>query len=332
MQGKILVTGGLGYIGSHFVRFLLSGGFDAKDIIVFDNCAEEKVLPEGVIFYSGNVRNKGDLERVFLENSVKAVVHFAAFISVEESVSDPGLYFRSNVFGTLNLLECMAENGVDKIVFSSTAAVFGAPEKMPITEDFEKKPESPYGMSKLMAEKLIESYGKTHGIKYVIFRYFNAAGADFGIGEDHQPETHLIPLVLRAALSGRKISVFGDDYNTFDGTCVRDYIHVLDLARAHLMALDYLSKGGESNSFNLGTGKGTSILEIIREIENICGKIDYEIKEKRSGDVVSLIADFAKARDILGWMPEKNLSDIIKSAYLWEKRRVLMSSVDDMIG
>ena len=321
----ILVTGGAGYIGSHLVMALLEKG---EDVIVFDSLelghAEtiETLKKYGNLkFVKGNLKNLDDIRGVFLVNKIDSVVHFAAYSQVAESVKNPQKYYYNNVYGTLNLLNAMLEFNVKKIVFSSTAATYGEPVYTPIDENHPQSPINPYGNTKLMVEKIMDDYDKAYGLKSVRLRYFNVAGADSKtrIGEWHEPETHLIPNVLKAK-EDKVFKMFGTDYETKDGTCVRDYINVEDLAQAHIKALEYLKNGGETNFFNLGTTEGNSVKEVFEACETIKGsKIPLEICPRRGGDPAILVADNKKAKEILGWKPEHDLKDCIETAYLWEK-------------
>lgn len=321
----ILVTGGAGYIGSHFALSLLERN---ENVIIFDSLeighAEiiEKLKECGNLkFVKGNLKNLEELRGLFLRNKIDSVVHFAAYSQVGESVSNPQKYYYNNVYGTLNLLNAMLEFNVKKIVFSSTAAVYGEPNYIPIDEAHPQKPINPYGNTKLMIETILDDYDRAYGLKSVRLRYFNVAGADSRsrIGEWHEPETHLIPNVLKAD-NNKIFSLYGDDYETKDGTCVRDYINVEDLANAHIKALEYLNNGGETNCFNLGTNLGNSVKEIFASCEKIKGeKIPLQIAPRRIGDPASLVADNKKAKNILNWTTEHSLEDSIKSAYNWEK-------------
>lgn len=320
----ILVTGGAGYIGSHTVAELLERG---EEVVVIDSLEtghREAVL--GGRFYEGDLRDKSLLKTLFAENDIDAVIHFAANSLVGESMKAPVKYYDNNVYGTLCLLEAMNEAGVRRIVFSSTAATYGEPEKVPIEEKDRTQPTSVYGETKLMMERMMSWFDQVLGIKYVALRYFNAAGshASGAIGEDHRPESHLVPLVLQTALKQRKhISVFGDDYPTPDGTCIRDYIHVSDLADAHLRAVDYLRGGGESDVFNLGNGQGFSVKEVIETSRQVTGcDIPVVMEARRAGDPAVLVASSAKARSVLGWSPNRvKLEDIIASAWKWHHSR-----------
>ncbi|MFB5678694.1 UDP-glucose 4-epimerase GalE [Paenibacillus terreus] len=318
----ILVTGGAGYIGSHTVAALLDRG---EDVVIVDNLqtGHRGALLGGKL-YEGDLRDKELLAKVFKENEIDAVIHFAANSLVGESMQNPGKYYDNNVFGTLCLLEAMKEAGVSKIVFSSTAATYGEPEKVPIEEGDRTEPTNVYGETKLMMERMMAWFDKVLGIKYVSLRYFNAAGAHESgkIGEDHRPESHLIPLVLQAALKQRAhISVFGEDYDTPDGTCIRDYIHVSDLADAHLRAVDYLRKGNNSDIFNLGNGQGFSVKQVIETAKQVTGlDIPVVMEARRAGDPAVLVASSDKARSVLGWTPSRTkLEDIIRGAWNWHQ-------------
>lgn len=322
----ILVTGGAGYVGSHLVMALLEQG---KDVIVFDSLelghieTIETLKKYGNLkFIKGNLKNIDDIRGAFMLNKgIDAVVHFAAYSQVAESVKNPQKYYYNNVYGTLNLLNAMLEFGVEKIVFSSTAATYGEPVYTPIDENHPQKPINPYGMSKLMIEKIMDDYDRAYGLKSVRLRYFNVAGADSKarIGEWHEPETHLIPNVLKAT-ADKTFKMFGTDYDTVDGTCVRDYINVEDLADAHIKALEYLKNGGETNYLNLGTKDGNSVKEVFAVCEDVKGqKIPLEICPRREGDPAALVADNSKAKSILNWNPKNNLEYSVKTAYEWEK-------------
>ena len=320
----ILVTGGAGYIGSHTVHQLVEKG---EDVVIVDNLQTGHmgaVNPKAK-FYKGDIREAEVLDRIFTENKIDAVVHFAANSLVGESMTNPLKYFNNNVYGMQVLLEAMVRHGIDKIVFSSTAATYGEPERIPIMEDDRTEPTNPYGQSKLIMEKMMKWVSLANGIRYVSLRYFNAAGAieDGSIGEDHSPETHLIPLILQVPLGKRDhITVFGEDYPTPDGTCLRDYIHVLDLADAHVLAIDYLRRGGESNIFNLGNGQGFSVKEMIEAAKEATGlDIKVEIGERRAGDPAQLIASSEKARKVLGWQPKfTDVKAVIGTAWKWHQQ------------
>ncbi|MFA6537242.1 MAG: UDP-glucose 4-epimerase GalE [Patescibacteria group bacterium] len=325
-MAKILVTGGAGYIGSHTVHYLISRGISPTDIIVFDNLVygHEKFLPAGVNFIKGDLLDKENIRNIFLNNEIKSVIHFAAYAYVGESMQNPGKYFENNLLAGINLLEAMKSGNCQQIVFSSTCATYGLPKNLPITETEEQKPINPYGESKLMFEKILEWYNQIYGIKSVRLRYFNAAGAGFGIGEEHNPETHLIPLVLQTALGFRKnIAIFGDDYETKDGSCVRDYIHVIDLAEAHFLSLKLMNDNNfQTDFFNLGTGKGVSVKEIITIVKEISGKDFVVLTEpRRAGDPAELVADPSKANKILGWQAKLDIRETIKNAWDWENNK-----------
>lgn len=316
----ILVLGGAGYIGSHTVRHLLDSGYSC---VVADNLVygHKEAVDKRAEFVEADLNDKNSLREVFKNNQIDAVIHFAAFAYVGESVVNPQKYYQNNLVGTLNLLDVMLEFDVKNIVFSSTCATYGEPEYVPIDECHPQNPINPYGRSKLMIEHVFEDYQKAYGLKYIALRYFNAAGAssDGLIGESHNPETHLIPLVLQAIKNNSLVKVFGTDYDTPDGTCIRDYIHVEDLAQAHRLALESLDK--YSGFINLGTGTGTSVNEIIQASERISGKkCLIENIERREGDPAKLFANNTKAKEILGWeIQYKNIEDIIKTSWNWEE-------------
>lgn len=322
----ILVTGGAGYIGSHCVLALLKEGFTVH---IFDNFSTghketvETLKKYGTLTYSeGDLQNKTDIKKVFENNKIDAVVHFAAFSQVGESVKNPQKYYQNNVCGTLNLLEAMLENNVKKIVFSSTAATYGEPVYTPIDENHPQLPINPYGQTKLMIERIMDDYDKAYGLKSVRLRYFNVAGADSEgrVGEWHNPETHLVPNILKSSFGdGKTFEMYGDDYDTKDGTCVRDYINVEDLAQAHILALKYLNNGGETNFFNLGTQEGTTVKEVFDVCEQVIGKsIPVKKMPRREGDPAILVADNTKAKNELGWEPKNSFEHSVKTAYEWE--------------
>lgn len=321
----ILVTGGAGYIGSHLVKKLKE---ENKDLIVFDNFEKgHRWAVNDVEVVEGDLRNEKDVENLFENYKIDEIFHFAAFSLVGESMKEPDKYFKNNVCGTLNLLKAMKKHGTRYIVFSSTAAVYGEPENIPITEDQKKEPTNVYGQSKLMIEDALKWYSNLDIIRYVALRYFNAAGAypDGSIGEDHDPETHLIPIVLEAALGNReKMYVYGNDYPTKDGTPVRDYIHVMDLIDAHIQAMEWMKKNNQSDVFNLGNGQGFTVLEVIKTAEKVTKrKINYEITSRRSGDPAVLIASSNKSKKILNWEPQyPQLEKIISDAWNWHKNRL----------
>lgn len=319
---SVLVTGGAGYIGSHTVLEFLEA---SEEVVIVDSL--EKGHKEAVLggkLYCGNLRDEEFLDKVFSENEIEAIVHFAAYSLVGESTVDPLKYYNNNVVGSLRLIGKMKQYGVKNIVFSSTAATYGEPENIPIRETDNTYPTNPYGETKLSVEKALKWADKAYGLKYVSLRYFNAAGAHPSgkIGEDHNPETHLIPIVLQVASGKRdRISIFGNDYNTPDGTCIRDYIHVTDLARAHVLALKYLRNGGESNTYNLGNGQGFSVNEVINIAREVTGeKIDAVMSDRRPGDPAILVASSEKIKKELQWQPEyDNLHTIIETAWNWHK-------------
>lgn len=320
---NVLVCGGAGYIGSHTVYELIERG---HSVVVVDSLIKghKAAVHNEAKFYLGDIRDEEFMDRVFKENNIDAVIDFAAFSLVGESVNEPFKYYENNVYGTLKLLETMERAGVKKIVFSSTAATYGEPENDIIVESDKTNPTNPYGETKLTVEKMLKWADNAYGIKFVALRYFNAAGAHISgkIGEDHSPETHLIPIILQTALGQReKMFIFGDDYDTPDGTCVRDYIHVTDLADAHIKALEKLFKTNESGIYNLGNGKGFSVKEVIEKAKKVTGKdFKVEIEARRNGDPSTLIASSEKAIKELGWKPKFNTLDkIIETAWNWHK-------------
>lgn len=320
---SILVTGGAGYIGSHTVKLLLSQGYD---VTVVDNLSRgyrRNVDPQRL--RTVDVTDTESLCQVFAERAFDAVIHFAAFIAVGESMRVPELYFQNNVGGSLSLLTAMIRSGVRRLVFSSTAAVYGMPAAIPIKEESPYAPVNPYGESKVMVEKLLHWFDQVHGLRSIALRYFNASGADPGgqLGEEHDPETHLIPLLFRALVTGKPITIFGDDYPTADGTCIRDYIHVNDLAQAHIRALESLLSGGRSDVFNVGTGSGYSVREVARAVEAVTGKkVPFAIGPRREGDPPELVADSTKLRRSLQWTPHySELRNIVDTAWNFEQHR-----------
>lgn len=322
-MASVLVTGGAGYIGAHTARLLLEEGHDVQ---VADDLSKGYAhnVPQGRLNII-NLHDVASLDALFSRHRFDAVIHFAALIAVGESMREPERYFRNNVGGSLALLEVMRRHGVRRIVFSSTAAVYGDPETTPIPETAPLRPKNPYGESKLMVERILGWLDRTSGLRSVSLRYFNACGAEprYGIGEEHQPETHLIPLILRAILTGEPLTVFGDDYPTPDGTCIRDYIHVSDLAAAHVRALEYLMKGGPTDVFNAGTGRGYTVLEVIRAAERATGRpVPFRFGPRREGDAAVLVADSSKLQKTLGWQPEyRSLEAMVESAWQFEKSR-----------
>ncbi|WP_297406110.1 UDP-glucose 4-epimerase GalE [uncultured Cetobacterium sp.] len=319
----ILVCGGAGYIGSHAVRALLEA---KREVIVLDNLQTGHVdaIPEEVKLVLGDLRDLEFLNRVFKDNKIEGVIQFAADSLVGESMTNPAKYFENNVMGTMNLLNVMKKYNINKIVFSSTAATYGEPKNIPILESDETNPTNPYGESKLMVEKMLKWYDYAYGIKYTALRYFNVAGAysTGEIGEDHNPESHLIPIILQVALGKReKIAIYGDDYATEDGTCVRDYVNVMDLVNAHILALDRLQRGGESTIYNLGNGEGFSVKEVIDVARKVTRhEIPAEISPRREGDPAKLVASSEKAMKELKWKPKySSLENIIETAWKWHK-------------
>ncbi|AJQ26442.1 UDP-glucose 4-epimerase GalE [Pelosinus fermentans] len=320
---SILVLGGAGYIGSHAVYQMIDQGYQ---VVVVDNLqtGHKEALHPQAAFYQGDIREKTFLQGVFAKEKIETVIHFAANSIVGESMTNPIQYFDNNVYGTQVLLEVMNEFGVKNIVFSSTAATYGEPKQIPITEDMPTNPTNTYGETKVTMEKLMKWCDHAYGMKYVSLRYFNVAGARSNgeIGEDHSTETHLIPLVLQVALGKREyITIFGEDYHTKDGTCIRDYIHVEDLIEAHILAMDYLRNQGESNIFNLGSSQGFSVKEIVEAARAVTKHpIPIKIGERRAGDPSTLIASAAKAKKILGWQPKRTLiQQIIADAWNWHQ-------------
>lgn len=321
----ILVTGGAGYIGSHVVIALQQAGYE---VLVLDNlCYGHAEFVEPHQLQRIDLEDRLGLDTLFKNYpAIEAVIHMAAFAYVGESVSNPALYYRNNVYGTLCLLEAMVANGVKNLVFSSTCATYGEPDWVPLTEDHPQRPINPYGYTKLVIEQMLRDFDRAYGLHSVAFRYFNAAGADpeGRVGEDHNPETHLIPLVLDVALGRRpQITVFGTDYPTADGTCIRDYIHVADLADAHVLGLKYLQGGGTTGAFNLGNGSGFSVRQVIEMAEKVTGQaIPQHFGTRRSGDPAALIGSADRARSILGWNPRyADLESIVTTAWNWHQKR-----------
>lgn len=316
----ILVTGGAGYIGSIMVDLLL--GHNESTIVLDDlSRGHRAALDERVVFYHGETGNRALVEQICREHEIEACIHFAGLTYVGESVANPKLYFEKNSAQGIALLDVLFAAGVRRFVFSSTAAVYGEPEATPIDEKHPQRPTNPYGWTKLIIEEILRAYDSAYGLRFVALRYFNAAGATARLGEDHDPESHLIPNVLRAAQGKtEQVSVFGNDYPTPDGTAIRDYIHVSDLCAAHLLALKHLRNGGASESINLGNGEGYSVLEVIEAASRITGRdIKIQYDERRAGDPSRLVADSAKARSVLGWTPVHKLDAIIESAWKWHE-------------
>jgi UDP-glucose 4-epimerase len=322
---NICVTGGAGYIGSHMVRVLLRAG---HGVVVIDDLSAGHAdsLPPGVPFVRADVRDAAVVVRTLREHHVDAVFHFASRIQVGESVVNPRLYWRDNLAAGVALVEAVLDAGVKRFVLSSTAAVYGDPVRVPLDEDHPTVPVNPYGATKLVLEQMLTDYARAYGLSYAALRYFNAAGADVaaGIGERHDPETHLIPIVLEAALGKRPhVTIFGDDWDTPDGTCVRDYIHVTDLAEAHLAALTHLARGGEGHAFNLGTGQGHSVREVIASVKRVTGRdVPVVIGPRRAGDAPVLVAAVDRARRVLGWEAKRaSLDEIVSDAWKWHSSR-----------
>ena len=325
----ILVTGGAGYIGSHTVLNFLNKGYE---IVVIDNLENGHIETINTLkqignihFVKGDLRNLDDVEAVFSNYQIDTVIHFAGFIQVEESVRNPEKYYKNNVLASINLFNTMVQHNVQKIVFSSSAAVYGEPVYTPIDEKHPKKPLNPYGENKSKVEEILKDYDSKYNLKSICLRYFNVAGADSlsRIGEWHEPETHLIPNILKSIFEKDKtFKIFGTDYDTFDGTCIRDYVNVEDLAEAHYLAYLYIKDNKKSEIFNLGTENGSSVKEVFETVEEITGKkINVELTERRLGDAAILLANSSKAKEILKWSPEHSLEDSIKTAYLWEKSK-----------
>lgn len=319
---KILITGGAGYIGSQMVRQLLEKG---HQVVVLDNLAggHQQALPPGTDLVLADIHNQEALVRLFAQYKFDVVMHFAGVISMGESMENPYKYFYNNTFGALNLLETMVKAGVSKLIFSSTAGVYGKPLKLPIKEDDHKNPTNPYGESKLMVEKLLDWYDRIHHLRSISLRYFNAAGATLNgrFGEDHQEETHLIPLAIKAALNKKEFTIYGRNYQTKNGTCLRDYVHVIDLCQAHFLALNALKDGHLTDCFNVGPGIGFSNIEVVEMVKKVSG-IDFPVKfgKRRLGDADELVADPTKIKKELDWKPQySDLKTIIKTAWQWHK-------------
>ena len=327
-MAKILVTGGAGYIGSTTAFVLRERGFDV--VVVDDLSRGHAHNVRDVPFHRLNISDTGALSDVLASERVDAVIHFAAYIAVGESTAKPELYFSNNVGGSVSLFSAMIEAGVKRLVFSSTAAVYGLPRAVPIVEESPFAPVSPYGESKVMVEKILGWLDRFRDFRSIALRYFNACGAHAGsgLGEEHTPETHLIPLLVRAIQTGDPITLFGDDYPTRDGTCIRDYVHVADLAAAHVLAVERLLDGGSSNAFNVGTGAGHSVLEVVRAVEEVSGaKVPRTIGPRREGDPPELVADSGKLRRMLGWQPRyPDLTDMVASAWQFEQSHPLARS------
>lgn len=320
----ILVTGGAGYIGSHTVKLLLNKGFE---VVILDNLSRGHIeaVPKGTPFENVDLLDYEALYSAIKKYPIDAVIHFAAFTYVGESVADPGMYYRNNVVGSFNLINAVKENNIKKFVFSSTCSIYGNPVNIPISENEPANPINPYARTKYMIEEILRDYDASHELKHIALRYFNAAGCsdDASIGESHEPEPHLIPLILYAALGIKeKITIYGEDYDTPDGTCIRDYIHVNDLANAHIRALDFIEKQNKSDYINVGTGNGYSVKEMIDAAKRITGKdIKSEIVGRRAGDPARLVAENSKAKNHLGWTAKYGLDEIIQTAWNWYQDR-----------
>lgn len=319
----ILIVGGAGYIGAHVNKLLNESGYET---VILDNLSHgHKEAVQWGKLCQCDIKDIDSIEKIFEEYDIQAVMHFSSFIEVGESVQNPQKYYQNNVVNTLNLLNTMIKYDVKKFIFSSTCATYGVPQKIPLTEDHPQNPINPYGWTKLMVERILKDYDTAYGLKSIILRYFNASGADESglIGEDHSPESHLIPLILDAAIAKREdIKIYGTDYDTPDGTCIRDYIHVNDLADAHIKALEYLDKNNTSNEFNLGNGKGFSVREVIDSVKKVTGN-NFKVTEtpRREGDPAVLIGSAQKAHELLGWTPiYDNIDDIVKTAWNWHKK------------
>lgn len=320
---KVLITGGAGYIGSHCNRYFAEKGVET---VVLDDLSSghREAVTDGR-FVEGDFGDRGLLDKVLGAEKFDGIIHFAAFIDVAESVAEPAKYYENNVVKMKTLLDAVVAHGVKHFVFSSTAAVFGEPEYVPIDESHPKKPINAYGATKLIGEQMLADYGRAYGLRSCSFRYFNAAGdsADGRIGEAHNPEHHLIPLVLRASLANRAMKVFGTDYDTRDGSCIRDYVHVEDLAEAHYLGLKYIMENDGNHAFNLGSSEGFSVLEILHEAERVTGEpVPHDIADRRPGDPAVLIASNKKAKDVLGWEPKRSeVQTILRDAWNWEQNK-----------
>ncbi|MCR5813717.1 MAG: UDP-glucose 4-epimerase GalE [Desulfovibrio sp.] len=324
-MAKILVTGGAGYIGSHVCKYLAAHGYE---VVVYDNLSTgHREMVRWGAFEHGDVRDDARLRCVLRKHKPDGLIHFASSISVGESVLDPGAYYENNVLGSLRIMQVLAQEGVRPLVASGSAAVYGLPDQVPVAETAKTAPINPYGRTKLVMEWMLEDFARAHALPWMVLRYFNAAGADPDgeTGESHDPETHLIPNVLKAVRfpKERQVSLFGDDYPTPDGTCIRDYIHVMDLASAHVLACEHLLQGKASQSINLGTGHGFSVREIVNAAEKVTGqKVPYVMKARRDGDPARLVADPTKAKEVLGWQTRySDIETILSTAWAWEQKK-----------
>ncbi|MCJ8330996.1 MAG: UDP-glucose 4-epimerase GalE [Lentisphaeria bacterium] len=312
----ILVTGGAGFIGSVTVEALVKSG---EDVVVLDNLSRgfRKAVNDSIPFYKADISDAETLGKIFSEHEIDACIHFAAYAYVGESVTEPRIYFQNNAVGSINFFDILIENNIKNVVFSSTCATYGEPVEIPINESHPQNPANPYGWTKFILERQLEAYDDAYGLKHVALRYFNAAGATENRGELHDPEPHILPNIIFAAMGKKSLKIFGNDYPTIDGTCVRDYIHVADLADAHIKAVNHLRNGGDSEKINLGNGHGYSVLQCIEAAEKVTGKtIEYELQERRAGDPSHLVADASKAHELLGWKPQfPSIEQIIQSAW-----------------
>ncbi len=324
MKKTVLLTGGAGYIGSHTAYLLHTLGYQ---LVIVDTLHHHQVFsPAWATVIKADIAQPGILASIFQQYPIHAVMHFAGFIEVGESVKYPDQFYHNNVVATLHLLDAMRQHDVNTIIFSSTCAVYGTPVYVPMDEVHPFGPVSPYGKTKLAIEYILQDYAQAFGLRYAALRYFNAAGAlpQQGLGEWHNPETHVIPLLLRAIQQQKTFTILGDDYDTPDGTCIRDYVHVLDIAQAHILALEYLERGGPSDVFNLGTGTGYSVRELIEAAQNVCGRtLITTVASRRPGDAPVLVADAHKVQSVLGWQPQhSDLNNILATAWAWEQRHL----------
>ncbi len=322
-MNSVLVTGGAGYIGSHMVQALGRSGYR---VLVLDNLTEgHQTATQGADLVQEDLSDRAVLRALLLRHRPSAICHFAASCRVDESIENPIAYYKNNVVGTLNLIEAAIETGVPRFVFSSTAAVYGEPDTVPITEDHPTNPINPYGWSKLMGERMLADAANAYQLRYIVFRYFNAAGADSAskLGEDHRPESHIIPLTLRSAILGEEgLVIHGNDYDTPDGTCVRDYVHVMDLVEAHIKGIRYLEEEGENTTINLGTETGHSVKEVVEAVGRVTGlEVPHRIGPRRHGDPATLVASNVRAREVLEWQPHRDLDEMIRSAYEFMRMR-----------
>ncbi|NCF74928.1 MAG: UDP-glucose 4-epimerase GalE [Xanthomonadaceae bacterium] len=320
---KFLITGGAGYIGTNLANYLL---LNNHQVVVLDNLelGNKSLVPQKAKLHINDLRNKKEVEKIFSESKIDAVFHLAAYSSVQESMKIPGKYFNNNIISTVNLLETMVKFNVKCLIFSSSAAVYGNPQKYSVNEECPLSPNNVYGQTKKIIEEMLDWYDRIYNIKFVSLRYFNAAGADYGVGEKRKNETHLIPLAIKTALKEKEyLTVFGNNYPTKDGTAIRDYVHITDISKAHLLSFNYLKKNEKSQIINLGSGLGKSVSEIVDLVKKI-NNSDFKIRieNRRSGDPIVLVANYFKAKKILGWEPERDIKEIIKSAYDWHKSQL----------